>query len=275
MKAILIDPKARGIAEIELPPDLNVTYATLRCGVIVAAVVGDGFTGCIDGEGMFKEQQSYFSFDGKLIAGRMLLLGVAGNGGADLPSHMTVAHVQAVTRWLDGPDVSAMADAGLFEINTTGHGGTTRIPMRPSIAVSDAAPGADDGTETEADAVGIRFDINRLGDSFYGGAALRIIVDAVGTGRLLGVDVFCGDTFETISREEDVFVIAFAGDSDTVAAIAGSLPKHPAIIGVERGVGCIRNQPLVCQGFIGHQGVIGMAHDGSLLEELLFMAEAS
>ena len=112
MKAMLIDPKARSIAEIELPPDLNVTYATLRCGVIVAAVVGDGFMGCVDGEGMFKEPQSYFSFDGKPFAGRMLLLGVAGNGGADLPSHMTVAHVQAVTCWLDGPDVSAMADDG-------------------------------------------------------------------------------------------------------------------------------------------------------------------
>lgn len=87
MKAVLIDPYARTVTDIELPddPPLSEFYRVIDCNLVELVQLGGGVALVIDEEGMLKDQvsdpsgndtvpQAYFRVDDIALAGRVVLV---------------------------------------------------------------------------------------------------------------------------------------------------------------------------------------------------------
>lgn len=85
IKALLIDPVAKQVAEVVVENNLQAFYHLLQCSVIEAAYPR-GLAGTdhlyVDEEGLFKPRQRFFHIRGypQPLAGRALMLGIDAQG---------------------------------------------------------------------------------------------------------------------------------------------------------------------------------------------------
>ena len=108
MKAFLIDPASRSIAEIEIKFDekgstLRAMYAALDCRLVDVATIRalPGNDVWIDDEGLFIEDQSFFALAGNdtPYAGKALVLS-CDREGTEQPPTCTMADLRRVVAWV-------------------------------------------------------------------------------------------------------------------------------------------------------------------------------
>ena len=108
MKAFLIDPASRSIAEVEIIPNasgstLSAMYNALNCRLVDVATIRalPGNDVWIDDEGLFIEDQSFFALAGNdtPYAGRGLVLSVD-KEGTECAATCTIADLRRVVSWL-------------------------------------------------------------------------------------------------------------------------------------------------------------------------------
>ena len=108
MKAFLIDPASRSIAEVEIIPNasgstLSAMYAALDCRLVdvasIRALPGNDIW--IDDEGLYVDDQSFFHLAGNdtPYAGRGLVLSVDKEGD-ECAATCTIADLRRVVSWL-------------------------------------------------------------------------------------------------------------------------------------------------------------------------------
>ena len=108
MKAFLIDPASRSIAEVQIMPDekgstLRAMYAAMDCRLVDVASIRalPGNDVWIDDEGLFIEDQSFFALAGneQPYAGKALVLSVNSDGDEQPPT-CTLADLRRVVSWV-------------------------------------------------------------------------------------------------------------------------------------------------------------------------------
>ena len=99
MRAILIDPFSRQVRETEVKGDLKSIHAAIGCRTIECGPPVPGHVIYINGDMPVSEHGAVFSFDGYVIGGRALVLGVCPYTGNELPSKLAVEVVGAQIRW--------------------------------------------------------------------------------------------------------------------------------------------------------------------------------
>jgi hypothetical protein len=114
--------------------------------------------------------------------------------------------------------------------------------------------------------LGIRFDVDRIGDSSYGIACWKIFWQVVNPVELAGADLYEGDTAASMAGNENVFCIAIQSTSQgALGAIRAALANHGAFNAVCSPPRFLdreecRNEPLVRAGSISAIGdIIGEA----------------
>lgn len=80
MKAILIDPDAKTVTDVECAKGIDAIYALIRCGtfdvVRVGHFAGEDQTMFVDDNGLYKKDQTFFTLNGGgPFAGPALILG--------------------------------------------------------------------------------------------------------------------------------------------------------------------------------------------------------
>jgi hypothetical protein len=122
------------------------------------------------------------------------------------------------------------------------------------------------------DAIYLHYEIDKCGDC-YGAAAYEEIWRR-GAPVLRQVAFFSGDTAATLEGRERVYVVAIAGEADTLAALehrlaepsplwARPMRRGPLKLGVERG-----EEPLAYNGKIDAEGRLHPSDDSSMLHHL-------
>ena len=108
MKAFLIDPASRSIAEVEIIPNasgstLSAMYNALNCRLVDVATIRalPGNDVWIDDEGLFIEDQSFFALAGNdtPYAGKALVLS-CDREGTEQPPTCTMADLRRVVAWV-------------------------------------------------------------------------------------------------------------------------------------------------------------------------------
>tara|TARA_R110000772_G_scaffold30806_5_gene76493 strand:+ start:3364 stop:3702 length:339 start_codon:yes stop_codon:yes gene_type:complete len=109
MKAILVNPFLRTITEVEMTDNYQEIYTQLSTDEITVGCFTTGWRCAnddilyVDDEGLFKKGWPLFDVgrgDGSLLAGKGLIQGDDGEGGAaDVKS--TVAEITELVRWTD------------------------------------------------------------------------------------------------------------------------------------------------------------------------------
>lgn len=102
MRALLIDPFAETIEEVDIDNTLASYYETLRCELVEFVTVGTNkgqpVMYIVDEEGRLKENQRCFFSAGHLIAGRALLVGTL--CGEEIATDMAVEVLQHFVQFL-------------------------------------------------------------------------------------------------------------------------------------------------------------------------------
>lgn len=133
IRSILIDPQTRTVTESQVEPALEPLYAALGCDMVESLDLGGQIDGIVDEEGLHKDDQTFFGFHGrqKIIAGRMLVVGVDGAEWTDLPTRVTVKDILLVIRWVDPTEARRAAQDGQFDCIITSPGQPdSRVPFR-------------------------------------------------------------------------------------------------------------------------------------------------
>lgn len=105
--------------------------------------------------------------------------------------------------------------------------------------------------------LGILFDIEKLGDIFYGSVAYQIFFDALDTRQLAGCTLYSGDTLNTNPNQ---YCIAIASADETKIDLLrnafwtyhakGLLPLPMRFLENDQ----VRQEPLISHGLIGRTG---------------------
>lgn len=98
MKAILIDPFAKTVTELDFSGKFEHAYKLIECNIIEFSYVLPSHTLMIDEEGLFKNPQMPFNFNGYTFVGRALLTG--GTSGIK-PVTATIEEVRLLTLFPD------------------------------------------------------------------------------------------------------------------------------------------------------------------------------
>lgn len=134
MRAVLIDPVTKTVAETDVVPGLSGIRNTIGSDVVTAVPLRDGSDDVVylDDEGLFVSDQAYFGLIGhpQPYAGKGLVLGTAG-GGEDGPATTSVRDILCMVRWLEREAVGRFADDGGLDWFLISDGTAERIPMRP------------------------------------------------------------------------------------------------------------------------------------------------
>jgi hypothetical protein len=88
MDAYLIDPYQQQVTTVQYNGDYNQIYALIECDCFDIARINDQGDGIfVDDEGLFKEQQAFFTFKGYAnpLAGKGLVLGTNAEGDSVSP----------------------------------------------------------------------------------------------------------------------------------------------------------------------------------------------
>lgn len=104
MKAILIDPFARTISEVEYDGDYKSIYGFIDCDTFDCVRIGFNDAAIfVDDEGLINDkEQEFFVWKGfdQPLAGKGLILGADEDGGAVSPE-LTVEEAKAHITWLN------------------------------------------------------------------------------------------------------------------------------------------------------------------------------
>ena len=111
MRAILIDPYAQEIVEVEYSGDYNDIYKFLQCDLFTTVYMPDTMDSIyVDDEGLYVENQRYFKFADypQPLAGMGLVLG-CNDEGDSVSCESTLEQVKAQVEWCDeGTEVEPM-----------------------------------------------------------------------------------------------------------------------------------------------------------------------
>ena len=111
MKAILIDPYAQEIVEVEYSGDYNDIYKFLQCDLFTTVYMPDTTDSIyVDDEGLYVENQRFFKFAGypQPLAGMGLVLG-CNDEGDSVSCESTLEQVKAQVEWCEeGTSVEPM-----------------------------------------------------------------------------------------------------------------------------------------------------------------------
>jgi hypothetical protein len=111
VRALLIDPVARTITEIDVGDADGELYTALGCDWIDRVSLGGGVDLWIDDEGRlaYPNPLGYFKVSGVIFCGRGVLLGVRGPESVALSPLITPEAVAGVVEWLGIPPESEVA----------------------------------------------------------------------------------------------------------------------------------------------------------------------
>jgi hypothetical protein len=122
----LIDPIAQQITEVHFHGDYAQIYKLIDADCYDMARIneeGDGI--CVDDEGLFKEDQSFFYFDGypQPLAGKGLVLGCRASDGETVAPHLTLQELRDKVKFvMPARDVSAGSVRKIVWVDVmTGH----------------------------------------------------------------------------------------------------------------------------------------------------------
>lgn len=110
MHAIIIDPHARTIEAVDYSGDYHDALKIIDCDLICTLdLTREGDTLYLDDEGLFKQEQAFFSIEGypNPLAGKALCVGSDGKGG-DAPTNVTVELLRGGVRWIEPDEAVAM-----------------------------------------------------------------------------------------------------------------------------------------------------------------------
>lgn len=135
MRAILIDPLARAVTEVQVHPEGGSTLASLYrimgCHTVAVLPTGIGFDLWVDDEGRFVPNNGAFRcVIGRLVVhhdlvGPAVLLGVTPKGAsAPLPAEITVERVTKTIVWLGKFEPPRMQVVSWSEFDGESCGGT-------------------------------------------------------------------------------------------------------------------------------------------------------
>lgn len=109
MKAILIDPFAREVREIEVAAGIDAIYAAIGAECFCTVGLPDGDAIYLDDEGVFRDKQQWFAVGNypHPLAGKGLILGCDEEGESCDPQ-VTGELIRAHVHWLTAGEVVAM-----------------------------------------------------------------------------------------------------------------------------------------------------------------------
>lgn len=101
MRAILIDPFARTVTEIELAPGIKPIYDAIKADCFCTVNLDDGDAIYLDDDGLFREGQEFFSVGNypHPLAGRGVVLGSNDEGESRAPV-LGAAFLAKYVHWL-------------------------------------------------------------------------------------------------------------------------------------------------------------------------------
>jgi hypothetical protein len=113
MKAILIDPHSRTVAQVDFHGDYKQIYTLIDADLFTVLELGEGETLFLDDEGLFREGQEFFAIGNypHPLAGKALILGT-NDEGESVATKLHADKVRAAVRWLspqDAVDLNAHA----------------------------------------------------------------------------------------------------------------------------------------------------------------------
>jgi len=134
MRAILIDPFTREITEVEHNDDFRQIYEFIGADAFDAAtLLEDRQVIYVDDEGLFRDDQKFWSIEGRVLGGKGLVLGVNA-AGESIAAVGSIEEWRKRVRWRKLKFVRMRTTeqkvGGMFRIN--------------SIPVFDVLPGDDD-----------------------------------------------------------------------------------------------------------------------------------
>lgn len=122
----LINPFTREITEVTFAGDYSKIYPLIDCDCFDIARInehGDGI--CVDDEGLYREEQSFFYFDGypQPLAGKGLVLGCRMSDGETVAPHITLQELRDRVKFvMPARDVSAGSVRKIVWVDVmTGH----------------------------------------------------------------------------------------------------------------------------------------------------------
>ena len=133
MRAILIDPFTREITEVEHNDDFRQIYEFIGADAFDAATLEDRQVIYVDDEGLFRDDQKFWSIERRVLAGKGLVLGVNAAGES-------IAAVGSIEEWRERIRWRKLKFVKMHTTEQSG-GGVFRIN---SIPVFDVLPGDDD-----------------------------------------------------------------------------------------------------------------------------------
>ena len=102
IRAILIDPFAKSVTEVQVQTGLKHFYELLGCDLVDVVRFGNGVDGWLDDEGLFKDPQAFFTIGAypQPLAGKVLLCSHDEEGNT-MPAHdwLTVERVFENIEW--------------------------------------------------------------------------------------------------------------------------------------------------------------------------------
>ena len=144
MRAILIDPFTKVVAETDIAPGLSGIRQALGCDLVTATPLTDDSSDVVhlDDEGLYVEGQAWFGLAGhpQPYAGKGLVVGTVGEG-RDGPATASAREVLALVRWMDRLAVAVAAEDGCFDCHLTDAEGLTVIPGWPEDPDDDEGTG--------------------------------------------------------------------------------------------------------------------------------------
>lgn len=115
MKAILIDPFAKEITEVEYSGDFQDIYKLIDCQTFDCVTfnqAGDGVF--VDDEGLYDETKEFFKFPGmQPLAGKGLVLGVDPDGESISPS-ITLSAMKEMTSFMSVAVAQLLISRGIY-----------------------------------------------------------------------------------------------------------------------------------------------------------------
>jgi hypothetical protein len=77
--------------------------------------------------------------------------------------------------------------------------------------------------EKDVPTLGVRFDVDKIDDSWYGNFCWKVFWRAMDVKKLSGAQLFEGDTFGTLQGQENVYCLAIQASADTLQMIRAAL----------------------------------------------------
>lgn len=119
MRAILIDPFARSVAEADYSGDWKTIAPTIQCGgspFTLLTINPERDALYLDDEGLFKQGQKFFSFGSypTPLGGRALLLGHDAEGETTACS-VSLDEIQPLVKWLSLKFVGVTQSEGIIQ----------------------------------------------------------------------------------------------------------------------------------------------------------------